>query len=121
LFKYDFIRSITGHEAKWKIRYILLHSLICSPYFLRYIGQIFESGETDGEEEPVAKREKIVRDTPDLDELGKLLGEEDPEYRPDDPSLYDQTSFEDSLVKSLKEQAKKFTDVFKTDLFRKGG
>ena len=50
-----------------------------------------------------------------------MLGEEDPEYRPDDPSLYDPSSFGDSLKESLKEQAKQFADFFKTALFGKGG
>jgi hypothetical protein len=50
-----------------------------------------------------------------------MLGEEDPVYRPDDPALYDPTSFGDSLKESLKEQAKKFADFFKTALFGKGG
>ncbi|XP_053407458.1 uncharacterized protein LOC123547213 isoform X2 [Mercenaria mercenaria] len=93
----------------------------CNDHEFRYIGQTFESGETDEEEEPDSKEETVERDKPDFDELDDMLGDEDPAYRPDDPSLYDPESFGDSLKKSLQEQTKKFADFFKTALFGKGG
>jgi hypothetical protein len=100
-----------------------LNSYVCIvfSYFLRYIGQTFVSGETNQEEDPELKEEKLERQFADANELGSMLGQENSAYRPDDPSLYDQTPFVDSLKKSLKEQAKKFVNFFKTALFGKGG
>lgn len=92
--------------------------------FGRYIGQTFDSGEsTDGAPEPATEKlkrafEDSIGSHADLD--GKM-GDEDTVYRPEDDSLYDSTSFRDSLNNNLKEQTAQFAEFFKTALFSKDG
>ncbi|KAL4222205.1 hypothetical protein ACF0H5_018243 [Mactra antiquata] len=91
----------------------------CNDHEFRYIGQTYDSGETAEDEEPSSEKEKIERGS--FDDLDKGLGDEDTEYRPEDSSLYDQTSFKDSMLESMKNEAKKFAEFFKNALFGKGG
>ncbi|WAR20850.1 CRB-like protein [Mya arenaria] len=94
----------------------------CNDHEFRYIGQTFESGESAEGEDPDSKEDPIDRGRePDADALDDMLGDEDTSYRPDDPDLYDPSSFGDSLKESLKEQAKQFAEFFKTALFGKNG
>ena len=97
---------------------ILFKSSFNPKYFqYRYIGQTFESGESDEDEDPDKKEAPVERRKPDAENIDGMLGDEDTKYRPDDPSLYDPTSFGDSLKESLKEQAKQFAEMFKQALF----
>ncbi|XP_052224342.1 uncharacterized protein LOC127839993 [Dreissena polymorpha] len=101
----------------------------CNDHEFRYIGQTFESGESDedvdpdkkkknvGRRKPNAKKTPVGRRKPNAKNIDGMLGDEDTKYRPDDPSLYDPTSFGDSLKESLKEQAKQFAEMFKQALF----
>ncbi|WAR20843.1 hypothetical protein MAR_014817 [Mya arenaria] len=94
----------------------------CNDHEFRYIGQTFESGETVEGEGPDTKEEPIIRGRePDTDALDAMMEDEDSIYRHDVPELYDPSSFSDSLKKSLKEQAKKFAEFFKTALFGENG
>lgn len=97
----------------------------CNDHEFRYIGQTFESGESAEDDDPKAQSANVERDKENerdiSEELDHRFGEEDTTYRPDDPALYDPQSFQDSLKESLKEQAKKFSNFFKTALFGSKG
>jgi len=47
---------------------------------------------------------------------GGMFGDEGP-YRPDDPALYDPTSFDDSLKNSIQQASETFVNEFYTAMF----
>jgi len=52
--------------------------------------------------------------------LDEVFGKEEPIYRPDDPELYGDTSWEDAFVNGLKKSAKQFIDSFLAAFLDKG-
>jgi len=96
--------------------------------FLRYIGMTADSGELDEKMHPDQILSPIKRAAENAVDSMKdvfqnhngntdgMFEDEDP-YRPDDPALYDQTAFGDSLMNSIKQTSKNFINDFFTSMF----
>ena len=100
---------------------MLIRSKNC---ILRFVGQTADFGEsTDDELQPLSEKLDRILDSSKGSFKDFEIPIEDGEtfYRPEDDSLYDSTTFVESLKKSLKTQTAAFADFFKTALFSKDG
>jgi len=87
-----------------------------------------DSGSLNGKTDPdelISPIKRLAGDVADAIEniknyepnAGGMFEEEGP-YRPNDPDLYDQTSFKESFMDSAKQTSAGFINSFRTALFR---